>query len=234
VSRLVSIALGGDVEPWQQLGLSFSPGERRRTMVGTVELVVVGGEPGIRSWTFAGVGDESGSDARSGDGSGADSGSGDGSASVSGPTASGVVLDGMATWIDGDDRSIDVVPVVHDLGATSIDHIVIMTSSLDRTCGALREGLGLPLKRLRDVRPGMRQGFLRSGEVIIEVVESADFDRSEAAFWGMVFVVDDLASASERLGPDVVGTPKAAVQPGRFISTVRAAVGLGVPVALMS
>ena len=46
--------------------------------------------------------------------------------------------------------------------------------------------------------------------------------------------VADLHEACDRLGPDVVSLPKAAVQPGRFIATVRAAVGLGLPLALMT
>jgi hypothetical protein len=36
------------------------------------------------------------------------------------------------------------------------------------------------------------------------------------------------------LGPDVLSPPKPAVQKNRLIATVRGAVGLGVPVALMS
>ena len=43
-----------------------------------------------------------------------------------------------------------------------------------------------------------------------------------------------LHDACAQLGPETVSLPKAAVQPGRFISTVRAQVGLGLPLALMT
>ena len=78
----------------------------------------------------------------------------------------------------------------------------------------------------------MRQAFHRSGEVIIEVVQT----RSSVgtSLWGFVLVTNDLDDMVERLGGDVLSAPKAAVQPGRRIATVRSSVGLGVNVALMS
>jgi hypothetical protein len=50
----------------------------------------------------------------------------------------------------------------------------------------------------------------------------------------LVVVVDQLDEAAAHLGPDVIGAPKSAVQPGRRIATVRSGAGLGVPLALMS
>ena len=142
------------------------------------------------------------------------------------------VIDGIPT-----DRSEPVVavPVVsHHIAASSIDHVVVTTSSLDRTCAAIESGLGLPLKRTREVGGGVRQGFHRSGEVIIEVVERPDLDSTSASLWGLVLVVDDLDDAVGWLGPDLVGPPRDAVQPGRRIATLRSEAGLGLPVALMS
>jgi hypothetical protein len=55
-----------------------------------------------------------------------------------------------------------------------------------------------------------------------------------ASFWGFVWNVADLHEVCERLGPEVISLPKAAVQPGRFIATVRGSVGLGLPLALMT
>jgi hypothetical protein len=49
-----------------------------------------------------------------------------------------------------------------------------------------------------------------------------------------VLIVDDLDAAHELLGDDRISAPKDAVQPGRRIATVRAEVGLGLPVALMT
>lgn len=121
--------------------------------------------------------------------------------------------------------------VRHPLGATRVDHAVVFTDSLERTCGALAAATGCELKRVREAGP-VRQGFHRLGEVIAEVVES---DRANSAsYWGFVLEVDDLDAACALLGPDVVGEPRDAVQPGQRIATIRSGVGLGVPVALIS
>ena len=113
-----------------------------------------------------------------------------------------------------------------------IDHVVLMTDNLYRTCEAVTEVTGCPLKRVREVGE-IRQGFHRVGEggVILEVVERADVSRT--SLWGLVIATpsfDDLVQAAG----DLVSEPKDAVQPGRRISTVKAKAGLGIPVALMT
>jgi hypothetical protein len=50
----------------------------------------------------------------------------------------------------------------------------------------------------------------------------------------VVFVVDDLDATVAWLGPDVVSTPRDAVQSGRRIASIRREAGLGLPVALMT
>lgn len=142
-----------------------------------------------------------------------------------------VDIDGLATHHLADGPGGPVV--ADDLGIVGWDHLVINTSSLERTCSAIEAATGAPLKRIRDAG-AIRQGFHRLGELIIEVVEAPQVTAPTASFWGFVWNVADLHGVCERLGPDVVSLPKAAVQPGRFISTVRAGVGLGVPLALMS
>ncbi len=144
-------------------------------------------------------------------------------------------------FIDGlDTRIVDVQGVarsgtVHELGASVIDHVVVMTPSLERTCGAISEVTGAPLKRVREIGGGIRQGFHRLGEVIVEVVERPDISPdAPARFWGLVFTVSDLPAVADRLGPDLLGPVKPAVQRGRSIATVRESAGLGLPVALMS
>ena len=81
----------------------------------------------------------------------------------------------------------------------------------------------------------MRQGFHRIGRggLIVELVERPELDVDTTDFWGLVIDVDDLDVVYERLGPDRIGAPKNAVQPGRRIATIRATVGLGTAVALM-
>jgi hypothetical protein len=123
----------------------------------------------------------------------------------------------------------------HALGAVELDHVVIMTRSLETVSAAVAEATGCELKRTRELGT-ITQGFHRigSGGLIIEIVEHPDFDRGEAEFWGLVINVDDLDAACVLLGPERVSEPKDAVQPGRRIATIRSEVGLGTAVALMS
>jgi hypothetical protein len=104
----------------------------------------------------------------------------------------------------------------HPNGAFAVDHVVVLTGSLDRTVAAL-EDAGLDLRR-RDER----MAFLRLGSYILEVVERGD---DPARFWGLVVVVDDPESVPG------AGPAKNAVQPGRRIATVK---GLGTALAVMS
>jgi len=104
----------------------------------------------------------------------------------------------------------------HPNGATVVDHVVVLTGSLDRTVVAL-QAAGLDLRR--EV-PGM--AFLRLGSYILEVVERGG---DPARFWGLVVVVPDPGAVPG------AGPAKDAVQPGRRIANVRE---LGTELALMS
>ena len=141
-------------------------------------------------------------------------------------------IDGLATTVvpTGAPALTD-----HPNGAIELDHVVVATNSLDRTCGAIEAATGAPLRRVRDLGH-MRQGFHRvgSGGLIVEVVERRELQDDHASFWGVVVNVMDLDAAVELAGPDRIGEARDAVQPGRRIATVRAEAGLGLPVALMS
>jgi hypothetical protein len=105
-----------------------------------------------------------------------------------------------------------VVEGSHPNGAESVDHVVVLTGSLERTLAAL----DLDLRR-RDER----MAFLRLGSYILEVVERDD----PARFWGLVVVVPDPGAVPG------AGPVKNAVQPGRRIATIK---GLGTALAVMS
>ncbi|MDO8364742.1 MAG: hypothetical protein Q7V88_17760 [Actinomycetota bacterium] len=124
-------------------------------------------------------------------------------------------------------------PENHPLGIVGFDHVVVMTSSLERTCGAIEAATGEPLRRVREAG-AVRQGFHRLGELIVEVVENALVAGPHAAFWGFVWNVADVHDACDRLGPGLISLPRPAVQAGRFIATVRQEAGLGMPLALMT
>ena len=121
--------------------------------------------------------------------------------------------DGLA--LRGDDAAPRPA-AAHPNGATVVDHVVVLTGSLDRTVAAL-QAAGLDLRRQL---PGM--AFLRLGPYILEVVERGG---DPARFWGLVVVVPDPGAVPG------AGPAKDAVQPGRRIATVR---GLGTELALMS
>lgn len=136
----------------------------------------------------------------------------------------------------------------HSNGVVAVDHLVVMSPDLDRTVAALRAG-GFDLRRLREGdTPGgsVRQAFFRMAEVILEVVQapegvklardpagSAGDPQTPARFWGISFLVDDMDATSGALG-DLLGTPRAAVQPGRQIATLRREAGLGPAIAFMT
>ena len=129
----------------------------------------------------------------------------------------------------------------HPNGVSALDHVVAISSDLDRTVAALR-GAGLDLRRIREEPTpagAPRQAFFRLGELILEVIqapqeaiERTGGDRS-AFFWGLAFVAPDLDATVALLG-DRVGEIRVAVQPGRRIATLRRSAGLGVPVALIT
>jgi catechol 2,3-dioxygenase-like lactoylglutathione lyase family enzyme len=148
-------------------------------------------------------------------------------------------LDGLPTS-SGDRPSPPEAPI-HPNGVTGLDHVVAISSDLDRTVAALTAA-GLDLRRVREEPTpagAPRQAFFRLGSTILEVVqepseatERAGGDRP-AFFWGLAFVAPDLERTVAFLG-DRAGEIREAVQPGRRIATVRRSAGLSVPIALMT
>ncbi len=154
----------------------------------------------------------------------------------------GLVIDGI-DHLPADLEGIPLragrpVPAIeHPVDAFELDHLVIMTDSLERTSQAVADGLGLERRRLRETET-VRQAFHRFADqggvrgCIVEIVENERV--RQPALFGLVLNLADIDAAAARLGPDLLGLPKPAVQPGRRIATVRAAAGLGVAVAFMS
>ena len=159
------------------------------------------------------------------------------------PGADGVVGWGIA---DGllDVPQIDGLPTAavpasppdapqHPMDVNGFDHIIVTTTSIDRTSAEIERCTGEGLRRIREV-PGIKQGFHRIGEVIVEVVETDRVTDGQAHFGGLVINVNDLDALCERLGLDVISEPRTAVQPGRRIASIRKTAGLGLPVAIMT
>ena len=124
-----------------------------------------------------------------------------------GPAEHGIVgwewsgLDPAVTDIDGVPTQVaaPAAPVyaAHPLGATRVDHVVVATDSLARTCGAIADATGAPLKRVRETGE-MRQGFHRVGGLVVEVVERTGLAEGPASLWGLAICVEDLDAAVRR------------------------------------
>lgn len=148
-------------------------------------------------------------------------------------------LDGLPTARS--DRPPPEAAPDHPNGIASLDHVVAISSDLDRTVAAL-EAAGLDLRRVREEPTpagAPRQAFFRLGSTILEVVQEppeatarTGGDRP-AFFWGLAFVAPDLERTVAFLG-DRAGEIRPAAQPGRRIATLRRSAGLSVPVALMT
>lgn len=148
-------------------------------------------------------------------------------------------LDGLPT--QHSNRPLPPAAPPHPNGVVALDHVVAISSDLDRTVAAA-EAAGLDLRRIREQPTpagAPRQAFFRLSAALLEVVQEppeatakAGGDRP-AFFWGLAFAAPDLAASAAFLG-DRVGEVRPAVQPGRQIATLRRSAGLSVPVALIS
>ncbi len=141
-------------------------------------------------------------------------------------------LDGLDTAVADPKQARE--PSAHRNHAARIDHVVVTTPDLQRTFAALAEA-GLELRRVREHSDTVHQGFFRLGEVILEVVgPPAPTGDDPAQFWGLVVVVPDVDALVADAAPGLLGEPRAAVQQGRRIVTVRREAGLSVALAFLT
>lgn len=159
----------------------------------------------------------------------------------------------VAIHIDGLNEPVDGLPIEarttpntviaqHPNGVESIDHLVVLTPDCDRTTERFAS-VGLKARRVRRFEAAgsmRRQTFFWLGDVILELVgadETADVQNGgdgPAQAWGLALTCADLDATAAMLG-DMCGEPKAAVQAGRRIATLRTRdLGISIPIALMS
>ena len=145
-----------------------------------------------------------------------------------------IEIDGIRTTLVSGTQSRQVSSVIGRQKVIGLDHVVVNTDDIDRTTQAITAALGLEVRRERQLGNGALQRFYKLDNTIIEVVTGPHITQPGASLWGMVASVDDLFDLAEELGENTTSPPKKATQPGRYISTVRGSVGLGVPFALMT
>ena len=203
-ARIGELVIGGSRANWAQVGINFS--HDGVFAIGEVLLRIDEAlPPGMHSWALSNI------------------------------DSTVVSIDGISTTGNvANDRIEHNDAQGFVLTPLGIDHVVVNTPDLERTSLALHEATGAELKRIRDAGNGVRQGFHRLGDVIIEIVSAPSMPPGNASLWGFVLNVADVHEVAAYLGPDVLSPPKPAVQKNRLIATFRGAVGLGVPVALMS
>jgi hypothetical protein len=148
----------------------------------------------------------------------------------------GVDVDG----IDGLAFGLPVAPAAptpdHPNGVVGLDHLVVLTPDLRRTIDAI-EAAGIDLRRVRDsgtYGAPMRQAFFKLGDVVLEVVGSAEPNGDGAPrFYGLAWTCRDLDETAAFFG-DRLHAAKDAVQPGRRIATLDKTAGSSVSMAFMS
>lgn len=216
--EIAGIDVGDAPEAWRAAGFTVDDSGTCRIGSIPVHLVGTAGGRGIRGWSLLGLS----------------------AAPVDG------TIDGLPTEVANASAATDgpLAAVEHPIGATRIDHVVVLAPDLERLVSALAD-VGLTPRRTRDTDTygfPARQVFFRLGEAILEVVGAADpdagppgSDRTKPArFFGLALTVTDLDAAAERLAPHI-GRVKPAVQEGRRIATVRHRdLGMSVAIALMS
>ncbi len=203
-ARIGELVIGGSRANWAQVGINFS--HDGVFAIGEVLLRIDEAlPPGMHSWALSNI------------------------------DSTVVSIDGISTTGNvANDRIEHNDAQGFVLTPLGVDHVVVNTPDLERTSLALHEATGAELKRIRDAGNGVRQGFHRLGDVIIEIVSAPSMPPGNASLWGFVLNVADVHEVAAYLGPDVLSPPKPAVQKNRLIATFRGAVGLGVPVALIS
>ena len=205
---VASLTIADEPDAWASAGFTVDDGGTCR--LGPVRLVLAGAEAGrgVVGWALRDL-----------------------------PEGAGTELDGFPT--EASDVG-PVEPVEHPNSAVAVDHLVLLTDDLDRTVAAAA-GVGLSPRRWRDhsLPDGtpVRQVFFWVGPVILELVaprERPGTPRPGVRSFGLAVIAADLSAAGALLG-DNLSSVRRAVQPGRFIATVRRqAFGLTTPLAFMS
>lgn len=139
-------------------------------------------------------------------------------------------LDGLASRRVGPPTS---ATVAHPNGVVGVDHVVAATDDHERLAAALAT-VGLSPRRTVDGARGdtaTRYRFTLLGTCLLEAIGPREPTGSSrpTRFVGLALVAPDLGRLE-----DFAGEARPAVQPGRWITTVRRELGVGVPLAVLT
>lgn len=204
MARLVELVIGGTTQPWQSLGVVT---DHESFVLSDVKIRCDNGAPGIHSWTIAHDDPDL-------------------------PTTQSSV-DGIPTTLVAQAPQLPTRSAIGNTEVVLLDHVVVNTSDIERTSLAIENVCGAQVRRVRDAGNGVMQAFHRLENTIIEVVSGPHISSDSAELWGIAISIDDLYGLAGDLG-DLASPPKPATQKGRFISTIRSAAGVGVPLAMMT
>jgi len=204
VALLASLDIGDGPDVWARLGFRVDTGVTR--VDGVEHRLGVTGS-GITAWSLAGV------------------------------ELGGADVDGLPTTVQDPDW-VPAEPLTprQPNGVVGLDHVVVATPDHARSVAAF-EAIGLELRRVRETASygaPMLQAFFRLGPVILELVGPGEANGDgPARFFGLAWTCADLDATAAVLGA-ALGAPKAAVQTGRQIATLRRDAGSRVAMAFMS
>lgn len=208
MTRLVSITVGGEREPWLRLGLAPEGGS---FLFGGVAVHVSPERPaGLHGWSF--------STCLAGDLDG-----------IPTETSEPVPVGGdVAPVLGGQLLAVDhVVVTTDDLYRTSRAVEAHLGAPLRRT----RDAGGGTVQGFHRVENTVIELVSSPSSPL------SPSSPKRASLWGFVGVVDDLDAVwralTREFGPEAVSGPRDAVQAGRRICSLRRSVGLGVALALM-
>jgi hypothetical protein len=204
--RLIGLEVGDEPAAWRAAG--FAVGDDGRLVLDGVVILLRGasGPRGVLGWALQPASDDD--------------------------------LDGLPARPappTGDDRVPD-----HPNGATVIDHVVVTSDDVERTTPALSEAGIVPRRSVVGARgdgdDDLVYRFFLLGTCVLELVgparrgEPDTTSRAGARFAGLALTT----TAIDELG-EVAGTPRAAVQPGRRIATLRTRErDISVPIAMLT
>jgi hypothetical protein len=144
-------------------------------------------------------------------------------------------IDGLPTIDDPTPGAPRSTPAAHPNGVTALDHLVLATSDVERTTGALGQAGIVPRRTIVGARgeSNVLYRFFLLGTCVLELIGPTDAAASPhdepARFAGLAFTTATI----DELG-ELAGAPRPAIQPGRRIATLRREIGVSVPVAFLT